>query len=447
MKKYIGILIAAVVCFMMALAVQAEDAVVYVNDGGTGDGSSQTSPLGSMSDAIAKVASGGKIVIVDTYTCPDEYYEPEHSGDIVVTGGKYIFTNGQYNRWFLSGSGSTTFENIVFEYGAGSTSLFIAQYHELIIGEGVTLPEDGKCYVVGGYQVPFADAIDTSLDSHVTIKSGNIWAVSGFNRGAGEVEFTGTSHITVTGGTIATVYGASINGNYSGSSEINITGGQINNVRAAGDATRRLNGNSIINISGGTIGLLSINNVMGTATVNYTGGNIAQAEKTVEAAIQDYVTDGTATLNASTDVDVRIISLFFDNVNYIGGGTVTTPEATTNAPAPETTTEASSDTEPDVTTPGVTENTSDEPEDTSEPESSNASSEKPELSDSTTEASKDTTKDIGKTSDDTTPAASTPAPSGTDAENGGNIGLIIGIVAAVVIVAIIVVVILKKKKK
>lgn len=36
MKKYIGILIAAVVCFMMALAVQAEDAVVYVNDGGTG---------------------------------------------------------------------------------------------------------------------------------------------------------------------------------------------------------------------------------------------------------------------------------------------------------------------------------------------------------------------------------------------------------------------------
>lgn len=60
MKKYIGILIAAVVCFMVALAVQAEDAVVYVNDGGTGDGSSQTSPLGSMSDAIAKVAPAEK---------------------------------------------------------------------------------------------------------------------------------------------------------------------------------------------------------------------------------------------------------------------------------------------------------------------------------------------------------------------------------------------------
>ena len=438
MKKYIGILIAGMLCVMMMLAASAADTVVYVNDGGTGDGSSEAAPLGSMSEAITKVADGGKVVIVDTYTCMDEYYEPEHSGDIVVSGGKYIFTNGQYNRWFLSGPGSTTFENIVFEYGAGSTSLFIAQYHELIIGEGVTFPETGKCYIVGGYQVPFADAIDTSLDSHITIKSGNIWAVSGFNRGNGEVEFTGTSHITVTGGSIETLYGACINGNYAGNSEINISGGQINNVRAAGDATRRLNGNSVINISGGIIGLLSINNVMGTATVNFTGGNIAQAEKTVEAAIQGLVTDGTATLNVSTDVDARIISLSFDVVNYIGGGTVTTPEVTTDAPV--TTPEA---TTAEVTTPDASESTTSAPEDTSAPESSDASTKAPESSDTT---EKETTKDTEKTSDKATTPATTTASSDTKAEEGSNVGLIVGIVAAVIVVAIVVVVIIKKKK-
>lgn len=440
MKKYIGILIAGMLCVMMMLAASAADTVVYVNDGGAGDGSSESAPLGSMSEAITKVADGGKVVIVDTYTCAEEFYEPEHNGDIIITGGKYIYDNGERNRWFLSGPGSTTFENITFECSANTngTSLIVAQYFELILGEGITTPVGGKCYVVGGYQVPFADAVNTALDSHITVKSGDYWAISGFNRGTGEVEFTGTSHITVTGGSIATLYGACINGNFAGNSEINISGGQINNVRAAGDATRRLNGNSVINISGGIIGLLSINNVMGTATVNFTGGNIAQAEKTVEPAIQGLVTDGTATLNVSQDVDARIISLSFDVVNYIGGGTVTTPEVTTDAPVttPEVTTA-------EVTTPDASESTTSASEDTSAPESSDASTEAPESSDTT---EKETTKDTEKTSDKATTPVTTTATSGTNAEEGGNVGLIVGIVAAVIVVAIVVVVIIKKKK-
>ena len=125
MKKFLGIFLAAVICMMMAVAVNAAD--VYVNDGGEGDGTSAEAPLGSMTAAIEAIAAeGGTVHIVDTYTCPDQFVEPAHAGDIVITGGKYIFTNGSFNRWYLSGEGSTTFENITFEY---ATLLNFGQFY------------------------------------------------------------------------------------------------------------------------------------------------------------------------------------------------------------------------------------------------------------------------------------------------------------------------------
>ena len=78
MKKYIGIFAAMLLCALLALSAFAAETVVYVNDGGTGDGSSASAPLGNMTEAISKVANGGKVVIVDTYTCADEYHEPTH---------------------------------------------------------------------------------------------------------------------------------------------------------------------------------------------------------------------------------------------------------------------------------------------------------------------------------------------------------------------------------
>ena len=316
MKKYLSILISALLCVMLAVAASAAD--VYVNDGGTGDGSSADKPLGSMTDAINAIgADGGKVIIVDTYTCAEEYREPEHAGDIVITGGTYVFTNGQYNRWYLGGTGSTTFENMSFKYGAGTTGLIIAQYNELIMGEGLEFDASGKAYIIGGYQMPLTDTAAFDKDSNVTVKSGNYWLVAGHSRGASENEFTGTAHINVAGGEIATVYGASVNGSYSGNAVINVTGGTINNLRTGGDGTRRLNGDCTVNISGGMISLLSVNNVMGKTTVNFSGGAIGNAEKTVEAAIQAFVVDGTATLNATPNVDAKLAAIFFDKVNYV----------------------------------------------------------------------------------------------------------------------------------
>ncbi|MBQ6893462.1 MAG: hypothetical protein IJN48_04580, partial [Clostridia bacterium] len=221
MKKFLGIFLAAILCIMMAVAVNAAD--VYVNDGGTGDGTTAEASLGDMTAAIEAIAAeGGTVHIVDTYTCADQFVEPEHAGNIVITGGKYVFTNGSFNRWYLSGAGSTTFENITFEYGAGSTSLFICQFNEIVIGEGVVFPDKfmsgekevaGRCYVVGGYQYnknhndkEYANLDEmiadlgwaTDKDSKITVKSGKLWCVVGFCRGAASADcvFTGTSNIT-----------------------------------------------------------------------------------------------------------------------------------------------------------------------------------------------------------------------------------------------------------
>lgn len=315
MKKYLSLLFAVVFCVMMAVAVNAAD--VYVNDGGAGDGSSAEAPLASMTDAINLIAAeGGTVHIVDTYTCADEYVEPEHAGDIVITGGKYVFTNGKYNRWYLSGTGSTTFENITFEYGAGSTSLFVARYNTLVMGEGITMPETSG-YVIGGYQktddyktleeMVTTLGLATDMDSNVTVKSGSYHLVAGFNRGddgarTTTTAFTGKSNITVDGGTMKTVYGGNINCNAtSGGANITITGGDIlAGVRTAGEAQvmAQVVGDANINISGGNIANLVINNVLGKTNIETSGGIITNAEKSLHENLADLVTDGTTTLTA-----------------------------------------------------------------------------------------------------------------------------------------------------
>ncbi len=357
MKKYLGIFVALILCVTMAFAASAAD--VYVNDGGAGDGSSADAPLGSMTDAINLIAEeGGTVHIVDTYTCADEYVEPEHAGNIVITGGKYVFTNGKYNRWYLSGAGSTTFENITFEYGAGSTSLYVARYNELIMGEGITMPETSG-YVIGGYQktddYKTLDEMVTTLglptdkDSHITVKSGSYHLVAGFNRGddgarSSTTPFTGVSNITVEGGTMKTVYGGNINCNAtSGGANITIAGGDIiSGVRTAGESQviAQVVGDANIVISGGNIAALVMNNVLGKINVETTGGIITVAEKSLHESLT--ATDGTATLTASGEAKVsQLLADVFDT--FVGEIFVpqlpvfTTPVEEDTTPAEETT--------------------------------------------------------------------------------------------------------------
>ena len=417
MKKYLGIFLAAIFCVMMAVAVNAAD--VYVNDGGAGDGSSAEAPLGSMAEAIEAIAAeGGTVHIVDTYTCPDQFVEPEHAGDIVITGGKYVFTNGSFNRWYLSGEGSTTFENITFEYGAGSTSLFICQFNEIIIGEGVVFPDKfmsgekevtGKCYVVGGYQYNKTQtegkeyaSIDemiadlgwaTDKDSKITVKSGKLWCVVGFCRGAASADcaFTGTSNITIEGDAIidSAVYGGHVNGHASaGSANITVNGGTIADLRTSSDANyvSPVVGDVIVNVNDGIVTGLSMTNVLGKTEVNFNGGSIGQSTYAFDGTLEEKKTSGETILNIGEGAKALPgLAMSFTTVN----GEVASPVI-----------------------PGIN------------------------------DGAEETTEAVA----DTTVAETEATQTGNNDEKGGNTGLIIGIVAAVIVVVAIVAVVAKKKK-
>ena len=419
MKKYLGIFLAAVLCLMMAVAVSAAD--VYVNDGGEGDGTSAEAPLGSMTAAIEAVAAeGGTVHIVDTYTCPDQFVEPAHAGDIVITGGKYVFTNGSFNRWYLSGEGSTTFENITFEYGAGSTSLFICQFNEIVFGEGVVFPDKfmsgekevtGKCYVVGGYQWTkthtegkeyanldemIADlGLATDKDSKITVKSGKYWCLVGLCRGTASADcvFTGTSNITVEGDVIidSAVYGGHVNGlATAGASVININGGTVADVRTSSDANyvSPVAGDVIVNVNGGMVTSLSMTNVLGKTEVNMNGGNIGQSTYAFDATLEEKKTSGETILNIAEGARALPgLAMSFSTVN----GEVASPVI-----------------------PGINDDKEEE-----------------------------TTASVTEVVETT----AAPTVNEDGGENGGINPAVIGIIAAIVVVIAIVVVVVTKKKK
>ena len=221
--------------------------------------------------ALAEAGEGEavRIIFADSYTITESFTEPSHKKSITLSadGGKLAFS-GNY-RFVLSGN--TAFENITVEYKG--TVNFVANYNYITFGDGVTLKKTGSgngAYVVGGYQSPSASA-DVTKNSHIRINSGEFWAVIGSSRqaasGAGELDFTGYSYIEVNGGKINTLYGGSTSNHTLKDAYIKINGGEISTLCAAGEMTRSLTGDALIELDGGVIDFLNINNVLGDSTV------------------------------------------------------------------------------------------------------------------------------------------------------------------------------------
>ena len=428
MKQYFGLLAALLACLLCCMCAAAAEDTVYLNDGGTGDGTSESAPLGDLNEAIHKIAAGGKVVITDTYTIGEIFEMPQHKGDVSITGGTLIMAGDPANRFYVSGPGKTTFEHLTLRDGAGKGFCIAGRFNEIVMGEGIDTTT-AKIYVVGGYQKDFPEDMQIGLDSHVTVKSGKYHAVCGSSRGASSVMFEGTSHITVEGGEINMLFGGSINGSGMGGADITVNGGSISQLMLAGDKTRRINGDAALTVNGGTIGQLMVNNVMGHATVNYFGGNVVTAMKSIENDIQEFVTDGKATLNVDPGLNAVMVALAFDEVNYVGGKAPATSEpAKTTEPAVSEDTKEAAATDESTASESATEDVTTAPEKT-EPEK-------------TTEAEKttDTEKAAGTSAPVTTAA---PAPA---SEGSAPVGLIIGIVIAVIVVIAVVVVVIRKKK-
>lgn len=282
MKKLIFFITALICCMALSTVAFASKNVVYVSDGGTGDGATAETPVGTMADAYAALGSnGGTIVVVGKLSITEHFIEPSHSGIITVTqvyGGNDYRTGDNYGvniascRYFLNGP--TTFKNVTFR---GDTAekynhvLFVAQFNDIVMDEGVACVNYGNYSVIahgasilGGVQNDGDkwNTVSTDLDSHVTVKSGE-FIICGFSRQVSK-DFEGMAHVEISGGTIHNIYPG--NGQYG----------------TAGDVDLKITGGTFV----GKIITGTVSKVKGKLNIKITGGDFTdfiEADGTVEA--------------------------------------------------------------------------------------------------------------------------------------------------------------------
>ena len=221
MKKRFFIFLAVICMFTACMAINSLAATVYVSDGGTGDGSSEAKPLGSLTDAYNAVGGEGEIVLCGTVTVPlnkgdttrNAFVEPAHDGKITIRGNDKNATLLFASPYEYHLSGETEFKDLTISSGAYTSGInFCARGHHITMGENLTMYSSGtvsgqvgtKVYLHGGCIPSATVAGYLEGDKHITVKSGTYWGIIGFDR-----NITGTTTGSVTieiGGDVHTHY-------------------------------------------------------------------------------------------------------------------------------------------------------------------------------------------------------------------------------------------------
>ena len=261
MKKRIALLISvvlAVACaaVIMCFSVGADEipdssdkigtmTVVYLRDGGTGDGHDYANAVGTLEDAymMLDLSKDCTIVVCDVYTqiSPRFTIGTPYTGSVTVTscyggydyrkiGAKFEFDPFRYVCW-----GATTFRNIDFECSS-TNMLVVGQHNPVTVAEGVTMKGTGmtggsiaKSFcILGGYQNNQDDPpAQSDKDTNITVLSGEFIYIVPFSREVDGCSYTGTAHIKIGGTAKVSVLHGSVaypNGSVVGDVEVEITG-------------------------------------------------------------------------------------------------------------------------------------------------------------------------------------------------------------------------------
>ena len=215
MKKTVCcVLLTCFIC-MLVYAAAENNTTVYVSNGGTGDGSSASSAMGSLTDAYEKVTNGGEIVIVGEMKVPQNkgdttrtaFTEPVHNGKITVRGldsSSVLRFDGVYEYHL---GGETEFRDLVITSGNYIGGImFTARGYHLTMGDGLTMKSTAtvegeigtKVYLIGGC-IPGATRTGyLQRNNHLTVRSGSYWGIVGFNRSINQTS-TGKALLEVGG--------------------------------------------------------------------------------------------------------------------------------------------------------------------------------------------------------------------------------------------------------
>lgn len=258
------------ICVIMAaFAVSAfATDVVFIKDGGKGDGSSASSPVGNFTDAInALSADGGKVVVCGVCTISEQFIEPTHTGTITVTskhdGVDYATSKNAaiefYQNYYLSGP--TVFNYITLRACTESKThpynAIFGRANDLTIGTAVNSEVGEGCStylsLIGG-----STTVYKNKTANIVVKSGTWQRFRGGANKGGSTNYD--VNITISGGTFrerVVLASAAANASSSHTGDINATikgGTFLAGIFLAGNSldTDVYSGNSTLTINGGT---------------------------------------------------------------------------------------------------------------------------------------------------------------------------------------------------
>lgn len=256
MKKHLlwlcALLLAA---FCLLLTAGAADARVYVADGGTGDGTSASTPCGSLTAAVdALGGKGGTVVLVGDVTVSAQTTLPEQSGDLTFTaeGGARLVQKQRITFAKNTNDNIITFDLPLYAAASSPVAIF-GGFNSIAFTEKFTVEKaasgSGLWFYGGVYTTDAAkggvnaDYI-TELPYAITVKNGTFDRFAGGNlRSAGQClvgSIAAPLTVTIEGGTFGTAGSYDVESNNQQYNGFSVSGQMI----LADDAT--------LNISGGT---------------------------------------------------------------------------------------------------------------------------------------------------------------------------------------------------
>ncbi len=297
MKKSLSFLaVLLAMCAILPLSAFAAD-VVFVADGGKGNGESADAPLSTLEAAAAKLTNGGTVVVCGPLNIKNSVC-PAYSGELLITsvyGGtdyrraanaKMIFADKNANP--ISLGGNTTFDNIVLEVMDNRARAITCNGNKVTFGAGVeSMRSDASFQWLGITLGSFNDTYEMCDDTNggtLVVNGGSWQIIRGGNRGSA-TEIANDVSIIFNGGTLegnlmfasaAPIKGSvnlTINGGHfkgSAASPISITSSSAEKATIGGDVNIKISGGMFENVN---ITASKANNIGGKVSLELVGGD------------------------------------------------------------------------------------------------------------------------------------------------------------------------------
>ena len=267
---------------MMAGNVSAADEVIYVKDGGTGDGSSEANAFGSLTDAVtaaAALTNDAEVVIVGEFyfdISTAAYSTPKHTNKITIRGkdntAKLSVKTGKV--WSLGGELEIC--NLNIDLVKNTSFTFTTLFYPITFGEGLNV----------------TNSVDTTAEKkYLSVRSvGKTDTTNAKLWNATEGKFIGDSTITIKSGRFEDVVLFGQNGNdvtrtLDGTINLVVQGDPIINNLVVSRSANFVCTNANITLDGGTIGRF-----VGATDRKYTAGIVKYGPSGVTGTFTLYIT-------------------------------------------------------------------------------------------------------------------------------------------------------------